>query len=144
MILKEYLDIFVFVYLDDILIYSKTKEQHIKHVNLVLCKLRQHCLYERLKKCVFHRHEINYLKFLINDAEIRMQFKRIETITFWLEFFFFFEVRQFLEFVKFYRRFIYKFNIITEFLSNLLKKNENEKIYRSFLITNEIRKIFNT
>ena len=82
MILKKYLDIFVFVYLDDILIYSKTEKQHIKHVILILRKLRQHCLYERLKKCVFHRHEIDYLEFLIDEAEVRMQLERIETITF--------------------------------------------------------------
>ena len=57
--------------------------------------------------------------------------------------FFFFEVRQFLKFVEFYCQFIHKFDIIIELLSDLLKKSENEKIYRSFLIINETRKAFN-
>ena len=82
MILKEYLDIFVFVYFDDLLIYLKTEKQHLKHVILIFRKLRQHRSYERLKKYVFHRNKINYLKFLIDEARIRMQFERIETITF--------------------------------------------------------------
>ena len=82
MILKKYFNIFVFVYFDDILIYSKTKKQHIKHVILIFRKFQQHSLYERLKKCVFYCHEINYLEFLIDETKIRMQFERIETITF--------------------------------------------------------------
>ena len=57
---------------------------------------------------------------------------------------FFFKVCQFSKLVKFYHRFIHKFDIIIESLSDLLKRSENEKIYRSFLITNEVRKTFNT
>ena len=53
--LHEYLDIFVIVYLDDILVYSTSKEEHIKHVRLVLDKLKEYSLLLKLEKCEFYK-----------------------------------------------------------------------------------------
>ena len=59
-IFHEFLDQFVIVYLDDILIYSRTKEDHVKHVHLVLRKLREHHLYGKTSKCEFFKDEVEY------------------------------------------------------------------------------------
>ena len=53
--LHEYLDIFVIVYLDDILMYSTSEEEHVKHVRLVLDKLKEYSLLLKLEKCKFYK-----------------------------------------------------------------------------------------
>ena len=60
-IFMEYLDKFIMVYLDDILIYSKNKEDHVEHLRLVLTKLREHRLYAKFYKCEFWLPEVTYL-----------------------------------------------------------------------------------
>jgi hypothetical protein len=62
-ILREFLDRFVVVYLDNILIYSETKEEHEKHIRMVLKKFREHRLYCKLEKCQFFETSIAYLGF---------------------------------------------------------------------------------
>jgi len=63
--LKEYIRKFVIVYLDDILIFSRTREEHLQHVRKVLEKLQQNKLLINLKKCTFLRKELIYLGFVI-------------------------------------------------------------------------------
>ena len=55
-VFKGYLDKFVIVFLDDILIYSKTKEEHEKHLRMVLKVFREHKLYAKLSKCIFYQN----------------------------------------------------------------------------------------
>jgi len=59
--LREYLDISVIVYLDDILVFSKTREAHITHVKQVLDKLQQNQLWAKAEKCTFFKHEVDFL-----------------------------------------------------------------------------------
>ena len=62
----EYLDKFVVVYLDDILIYSKNEEEHAEHLRLVLEKLREHRIYAKFSKCEFWLSEVTYLGHVIS------------------------------------------------------------------------------
>ena len=71
-ILREHLDIFIIAYLNDILIYFKTKEEHIKHVNIVLELLMQKNLLLKSEKCEFHKKEVNFLSFIVGNDTIRM------------------------------------------------------------------------
>ena len=69
-IFMEYLDKFVVVYLDDILIYSKNEEEHAEHLRLVLQKLREHRLYAKFSKCEFWLSEVTYLGHVISGKGI--------------------------------------------------------------------------
>ena len=74
-IFMEYLDKFVVVYLDDILIYSKNEEEHAEHLRLVLKKLREHRLYAKFSKCEFWLSEVTYLGHVISGKGIVSEFK---------------------------------------------------------------------
>ena len=65
--LREYLNVFVLAYLDDILIFSKDYQQHIQHVRMVLQKLREKDLPVKLSKCEFHKHSISFLDYIVSD-----------------------------------------------------------------------------
>jgi len=69
-IFMEYLDKFVVVYLDDILVYSKNEEEHAEHLRLVLQKLREHQLYAKYSKCEFWLSEVTYLGHVISKDGI--------------------------------------------------------------------------
>ena len=69
-IFMEYLDKFVVVYLDDILVYSKNEEEHAEHLWLVLEKLREHQLYAKYSKCEFWLSEVTYLGHVISKDGI--------------------------------------------------------------------------
>ena len=69
-ILREHLDIFVITYLNDILIYFKTKKKHIKHVSIVLELLMQRNLLFKSEKCEFHKREMNFLNFIVGNNTI--------------------------------------------------------------------------
>jgi hypothetical protein len=64
-IFKNFLDIFVLVFIDDILIYSKNREEHEEHLKLVLQVLREHQLYAKLSKCDFFQKQVYYLGHVI-------------------------------------------------------------------------------
>jgi len=70
--LKEYIGKFVIVYLDDILIFSRTREEHLQHVRKVLEKLQQNKLLINLKKCTFLQKELIYLGFVIAENELNV------------------------------------------------------------------------
>src|SRR3954471_11768850 len=76
-IFMEYLDIFVVVYLDDILIYSKNEEEHAEHLRLVLMKLREHHLYAKFTKCEFWIPEVTYLGHVISAKFIAINPERV-------------------------------------------------------------------
>ncbi len=85
-ILTEKLDIFVRVYLDDILIYTKDPGRpHVDTVQWVLEQLRKHDLYANLKKYRFHEDEVRFLGFVISAQGIKMEEERIEAIRDWPE-----------------------------------------------------------
>ena len=82
-IFMEYLDKFVVVYLDDILIYSKNEEEHVEHLRLVLEKLREHRLYAKFSKCEFWLPEVTYLGHVISGKGIDVNPERVKAVLDW-------------------------------------------------------------
>jgi hypothetical protein len=82
-IFREYMDKFVNVFLDDILIYSKSEEDHVKHLRLVLQVLREHKLYSKLRKFSFYHKQIHYMVPIISEEGIEVDPKNIEAIRRW-------------------------------------------------------------
>ena len=79
-VLHEYLNVFCTTYIDDILIYSKNKKEHIKHVNKILERLKKADLQADIDKSEFHKTEVTYLELIVDVNDIRMNFRKIQTI----------------------------------------------------------------
>eukprot|EP00079_Xenopus_tropicalis_P035201 XP_017948972.1 PREDICTED: RNA-directed DNA polymerase homolog [Xenopus tropicalis] len=82
-IFRDFLDIFVIVYLDDILFFSNSLDEHCSHMHKVLSRLRIHQLFAKIEKCEFEREEIDFLGFKILNKGILMDPKKVETIINW-------------------------------------------------------------
>jgi hypothetical protein len=78
--LHEHLDIFVVVFIDDILVYSKSKEEHEVHLSLVLDALRKNKFYAKLKKCAFWLSEVSFLGHVINQDGIMVDPKNVASV----------------------------------------------------------------
>ena len=118
---REYLDEFVVVYLDDILVYSKDPAKHLDHLRIVLEKLREHKFYAKLAKCTFGQDQLEFLGHIIGPDGIRVDPKKVEAVAKWPRPTSQTEVRSFLGLVGYYRRFIKHFSKIAAPLTNLTK-----------------------
>src|SRR5713101_4125502 len=83
--LREYLDKFAITYLDNVLIYLETLEEHKGHIKKVLEALRGAKLAAKPKKCKFHVQEVHFLGYVITPERIRMEKKKVQAILEWLE-----------------------------------------------------------
>ncbi len=122
-VLRRYLNQFVIVYLNNILVYSKTKKEHVQHVKKVLQTLKKVDLRIKSGKSEFHVQSVQFLRFIVTSQNLRMNSKKIEAVTTWLTSKSKIEVQFFLEFANFYRCFIEKYFRIILSLMNLTKKN---------------------
>jgi hypothetical protein len=118
----EYLDKFVIVFLDDMLVYSKSKEEHEHHLRMVLQMLREHQLYAKLRNCSFYQNQIHYLGHIIYEEGIAMDPEKIEAIRGWTTPNNLIEVRSFMGVVGYYRRFIALFSRISHPITSLQRK----------------------
>ena len=82
-IFRDFLDIFTIVYLDDILIYSKTQEEHDEHVRQVLRRLREYGLYAKLEKCSFGQNQVEFLGYVVSSDGIAMDPMKVQAILEW-------------------------------------------------------------
>jgi RNase H-like domain found in reverse transcriptase/Reverse transcriptase (RNA-dependent DNA polymerase)/Integrase zinc binding domain/Retroviral aspartyl protease/Chromo (CHRromatin Organisation MOdifier) domain len=105
-VFHTYLDGFVVIYLDDILIYSSTLEEHLNHLRKILELLRQHKLYAKMSKCAFCLPKVEYLGHLLSDIGISVDKTKVDTIREWPIPRCKTDVQSFLGMVNFYRRFI--------------------------------------
>jgi len=121
-IFGDLLDVFVIIYLDDILIYSNNPADHAKHVREVLRRLRQHGLYARPDKCRFSTDTVDYLGFILSPEGLKMDPSKVKTIQDWPEPRKVKDIQSFLGFANFYRRFISDYSKIVVPLTRLTRK----------------------
>ncbi len=119
-------------YIDDILIFSNTREEHTTHVRQVLGRLWPACVYVKLLKCAFYMQEVDFLGYCIEVAGVLMNPRKVITIEEWAELKSFHDIQVFIGFVNFYRRFIRGFSAITAPMTNLLKDMKKGKKKRFF------------
>ncbi|KAF5781274.1 putative nucleotidyltransferase, Ribonuclease H [Helianthus annuus] len=119
---KPYLDDFVIVFIDDILIYSKSKEDHERHLRLILELLRREQLYAKFSKCDFWIREVHFLGHIVNELGIHVDPAKIDAIRNWAAPKNPSEVWQFLGLAGYYRRFIQNFSKIAQPLTSLTQK----------------------
>jgi len=127
---------FTTAYLDDIIIYSETEEEHLAHIQQVFDRLREHNLRLKLKKCSFLKEETNYLGFVINKHGIQPEQKKVDVIKSLAPPTNVREVRSFIGCCSYYRRFISEFSRIAEPIINLTRK------YARFHWTQECQSAF--
>ena len=127
--MTEKLDVFVIVYLDDILIYTKDPGQpHVDAVCWILDQLRKYSLFANLKKCRFYQDEIRFLGYIVSSKGISMEAKRIEVVKEWPELKSVRDIQVFLGFANFYRRFIQGFSKIAAPLTSMLKTTMSSQV----------------
>ncbi|KAD2394393.1 hypothetical protein E3N88_41370 [Mikania micrantha] len=121
---KPYLDQFVIVFIDDILIYSKSKAEHEQHLRKILELLMEQKLYAKFSKCEFWLREVQFLGHVVNSEGIHVDPAKIEAIKNWDTPRTPTEIRSFLGLVGYYRRFISNFSKIALSLTKLTQKSE--------------------
>ena len=82
-VFKDFLDNFFVVFIDDILIYSKTKEEHEEHLRLALNRLREHQLYAKFSKCEFWLEQVTFLGHIVSKNRMAVDPSKIEAIRDW-------------------------------------------------------------
>ncbi|GKE04718.1 putative reverse transcriptase domain-containing protein, partial [Tanacetum coccineum] len=121
---RLYLGMFVIVFIDDILIYSKTQEEHVEHLRLVLELLKKEKLYAKFSKCEFWLRKVQFLWHVINGNGIHVDPSKIEAVKNWKAPRTPTEVRSFLGLARYYRRFIENFYKIAKSLTILTQKSK--------------------
>lgn len=132
------LDVYAVVYLDDILIFSKTKEEHVQHVPNVLRKLRENKFYANAEKCTFHVLEVEYLGIIASGDGVRVDPVKVKTVQEWPTPRSVKNIQEFVGFANFYRRFVDGYSNKAAPMYRLLKKDtpwrwgpEEEKSFQS-------------
>ncbi|GJS89477.1 putative reverse transcriptase domain-containing protein [Tanacetum coccineum] len=120
---RPYLDKFMIVFIDDILVYSKTREEHEVHLRLVLELLKKEKLYAKFSKCEFWLREVQFLGHVINGDGIHVDPSKIEAVKNWKAPRTPSEVHSFLGLSGYYRRFIENFSKIAKSLIVLTQKS---------------------
>ncbi|GJW31935.1 putative reverse transcriptase domain-containing protein [Tanacetum coccineum] len=121
---KPYLDKFVIVFIDDILIYSRNKEEHEDHLRIILELLKKEKLYAKFSKCDFWISTVHFLGHVIDSRGIHVDPTKIKAVMDWTSPTTPTEIRHFLELVGYYRRFIEGFSKIAKPLTELTQKNK--------------------
>jgi len=122
-IFRDMTDIFIVIYLDDILIFSNSLEEHRVHVRHVLEHLCEYDLHSKPEKCLFHTQKIEFLGFMVTPSGISMDMAKTDAISIWLTPTNLKAVQAFLGFANFYRRFIVGFSDIVIPLIRLTRKD---------------------
>ena len=122
-ILKPYLCVFVLVFFDDILIYSKSWESHLQHVSQILQLLQNHYLFAKISKCSFGVTKVEYLGHIVSYDGVWVVPKKIQDMTNWpcpktLK-----NLRGFLVLIRYYRKLVHNYEKTIGPLTRLLKKN---------------------
>ncbi|KAI2664083.1 Transposon Tf2-6 polyprotein [Labeo rohita] len=120
-IFKDLLNKYVIAYIDDILVYSKSAEEHVHHVRTVLTRLLKNQLYVKAEKCEFHVPQTSFLGYHISHQGVKMDTAKVQAVTEWPQPSTVKELQRFLGFANFYRRFIRDYSMVAAPLTSLLK-----------------------
>jgi hypothetical protein len=118
------LDKFVVVFIDDILLFSKSKKEHEGHISIVLQRLHDHQLYAKYSKCEFGLSEVPFLGHVISSLRISVDPSKVRDVLDWKPPRMVHQVRSFLRLAGYYHRFIPNFSKIAKLITDLLKKEE--------------------
>ena len=122
-VLRAFIGRFVVVYFDDILIYSKTLEDHVVHVKCVLAVLREEKLYANVEKCTFCTNKVVFLGFVVSGKGVDVDEEKIKAFLEWMPPQNVSQVRSFLGLAGFYRRFVKDFRTIVAPMNELTNKD---------------------
>jgi len=128
-IFHDCIDDFLVVYIDDLLIFSKDRESHLTHLEIVLKRLKEHELYVSPKKCEFLNEETDFLGLVIGRNGIRVDERKVKILRTWPKPESLTDLRSFLGLLQFFRRFIPAFAKVASPLTNLLKKDKGLKYW---------------
>ena len=123
-VFKDYLDQFVIVFIDDILVYSQSESEHEQHLRLVLQRLREHRLFAKFKKCEFWLSQVSFLGHIVSKEGIKVDPAKIEVVRDWPRPKNAYEVRSFLRLAGYYRHFVEGFSKIATALTELTRKSQ--------------------
>ncbi|KAK9085879.1 hypothetical protein Sjap_026290 [Stephania japonica] len=121
-VLRQYLDRFVIVFIDDILIYSKSCEEHEEHLRTILQTLREHRLYAKFSKCEFWLTEVGFLGHIVGASGVSVDPAKVRVVVDWPTPSSVTEIRSFLGLAGYYRRFVQDFSKIAAPMTQLTKK----------------------
>lgn len=119
-IFRDFVQRFVIVYIDDILIYSETLEEHVEQVKQVLERLQEHHLYVKGEKSEFHRGRVSFLGFILSSEDIQMDEGKVPAVLKWPLPKSVKDLQRFLGLANYYRRFILNFSQVAAALTSLL------------------------
>jgi hypothetical protein len=120
----EYLDKFVVVFINDILVYSRSQEEHKENLHLALQQLREHRLYAKLSKCEFWMKQVALLGHVISKGGISVDPSKVQDVLSWSAPTSVGDIRSFLGLAGYYRRFIERFSKISKPMTELLEKDK--------------------
>lgn len=118
-VLRDFLNKTVYVYLDDILIFSETLEEHVHHVRQVLQRLLENKLFIKAEKCEFHKESVSFLGYIVGSGQVKPDPAKIEAVAAWAQPKNVKQLQRFLGFSNFYRRFIQNYSQIAAPLTRL-------------------------
>jgi hypothetical protein len=120
----EYLDKFVVVFIDDILVYLRNEEEHEGQLRLVLQNLRDHKLYAKLSKCEFWLKQVAFLGHVVSKGGISVDPSKVQDVLSWKAPTSVSDIRSFLGLAGYYQRFIERFSKISKPMTELLEKDK--------------------
>ena len=121
-VFQPYLDQFVVVFVDDILIYSQSEVEHEDHLRIVLQLLRDHQLYAKFSKCEFWLAEVGFVKHVVSASCLSVDPGKVEVVMSWERLKSVFKIRSFLGLAGYYRRFIEDFSRLAAPMTKLTQK----------------------
>ena len=122
-VFKPYLDLFLVVFIDDILVYSRNEEDHASHLRIVLWTLKDKDLYVKLSKCEFSLKSVAFLGHIVSGDGIRVDTQKIEAVKNWTRPILPMVIWSFLGLAGYYRRFVEGFSSISSLLTKLTQDN---------------------
>ncbi|KAH0671258.1 hypothetical protein KY285_025475 [Solanum tuberosum] len=127
-VFKQYLDLFVIIFIDDILIYSRNEEEHENHLRVVLQTLKDRQLFAKFRICEFWLQTVSFLRHIVSSEGIRMDSHKIESVKQWPRPISPTDIRSFLGLAGYYKRFMEGFSSIASPLTKLIQKKRGKVI----------------